>query len=261
MNLDLSGKRAFISGASQGIGEASAKELASYGADITLFARTEEKLSKLAIEIEKEYGVKCDYVASDINNLAELKRNVEAKLKENGNYHILINNSGGPKGGPLLDADPVELLQFFQNHILAAQVLVNVFKNGMNSDKYGRIINIISTSVKQPIPNLGASNIIRGAMASWAKTISREMGEFTTVNNILPGFTETPRLHSLAQGASNRLGKTKEEVINMWAEQSPLKRIARPEELGYAIGFLASPSAAFISGINLPVDGGRLATL
>lgn len=261
MNLDLSGKRAFISGASQGIGEAAARELASYGSNITLFARTESKLAKLALDIEKNYNVSCDFIASDINDLDLLKEKVQEKLRENGNYHILINNSGGPKGGPLLEADPIELLQFFQNHILAAQVLVNAFKDGMTSDKYGRIINIISTSVKQPIPNLGASNTIRGAMSSWAKTISREVGEYTTVNNILPGFTETPRLHSLAEGASKRLGKTKDEVITMWSEQSPLNRIAKPEELGYAIGFLASPSAAFVSGINLPVDGGRLATL
>jgi len=261
MNLNMNGKRAFICGASQGIGQAIAYELAALGAHITLFARTEEKLKTIAHDIHSKYQVECDYIAADIHDIDGLRAQVEAKLNTNGNYHILVNNSGGPKGGPLLDANPTELLTFFQNHILSAQMLVNAFKKGMETDQYGRIINIISTSVKQPIPNLGASNTIRAAMANWAKTLSAEIGPYITVNNVLPGFTETPRLHSLAEAASVRLGKTKEEVMSMWANQSPLKRIAQPEETAQAAAYLASPAAGFINGINLPVDGGRLSTL
>lgn len=261
MNLNLSAKRAFVCGASQGIGEASAKALAAEGANITLFARTEDKLSALASEIASNFNVSVDYIACDINDLKTLKLALLEKLEEHKVYHILVNNSGGPAGGPVLNMADEDFLTFFKNHVLGNQLLVNTFLHAMQEAKYGRIVNIISTSVKQPIPNLGASNTIRGAVASWAKTLSHEVGPHVTVNNVLPGFTLTPRLHSLAEGAAKRLNKSKDEVFEMWKNQSPAKRLAEPSEVAAAVAYLSSEQAGFINGINLPVDGGRLTTL
>lgn len=261
MNLNLSDKRALICGASQGIGAATAHALAAEGTHVTLLARSEDKLTALASEISKTHGVFADVIAIDIHNTGALRAAVAEKLAEHGTYHILVNNSGGPKGGPVLDMEDSDFLTFFQNHVLANQALVNALLPAMQAAEYGRIINIISTSVKQPIPNLGASNTIRGAVASWAKTLSHEVGPHVTVNNVLPGFTLTPRLHSLAEGAAKRLSKTKDEVFDMWKAQAPAQRLAEPSEVAAAAVYLASGVAGFVNGINLPVDGGRLNTL
>jgi 3-oxoacyl-[acyl-carrier protein] reductase len=261
MNLYLDGKRAFICGASQGIGEAVAHSLANEGANITLFARSRDKLSALAAELEKKYAISADFIACDINNLAALQAELLAKLAEHKTYHILVNNSGGPASGPVLNTSNDDFLQFFKNHVLGNQLLVNSLLPAMQEAKYGRIINIISTSVKQPIANLGASNTIRGAVASWAKTLSHEVGNFVTVNNILPGFTNTPRLNSLAKASAERLGKSVDDIFAMWQAQAPVNRIAEPSEIAAAVTYLASKQAGFINGINLPVDGGRLSTL
>lgn len=261
MNLSLKNKRAFVCGASQGIGEAIAIELAKNGASLTLLARNKDKLEFLTDSLIKDYNVHCDNIAVDINDIHQLEEELKVKLSEHGSYHILVNNSAGPKGGPVLKTTNTDFLTFFQNHLLASQSLVNHLLAGMQESKYGRIINIISTSVKQPIRNLGASNTIRGAMASWAKSLSFEVGEFVTVNNVLPGFTETGRLESLAKGLSEKNNISIEQVYENWKIQVPLQRFAKPEELAYTVAFLASESAAYINGINLPVDGGRLGTL
>lgn len=261
MKFEFENCRAFVCGASQGIGEATAIALAKCGVPLTLLARNSEKLEFLSNQIIKDYNVHCDNIAIDINNLDQLKIEIDQKLKEHGSYQILINNSSGPKGGPVLETSDVDFITFFQNHLLAAQTLVRSLLPGMQETKYGRIINIISTSVKQPIPNLGASNTIRGAMASWGKTLSMEVGEYVTVNNVLPGFTATGRLESLAKGVAQKTHRSIEDIYEQWKQQVPLRRFAKPEETAHAILFLASNAASYINGINLPVDGGRLGTL
>lgn len=261
MNIKLTGKRALICGASQGIGAATAIELAGLGASVTLLARSADKLAKIAEQIKSNGFPKADIISIDINNHDSLAESINKNTSENGPYSILINNSGGPKSGALLTIKSSDLVNAFQNHIIANQLLVKLILPGMQAKQYGRIVNIISTSVKQPIPNMGASNLIRGAVASWAKTLSREVGAYVTVNNILPGFTDTPRLHALAEANAEKTKRSKQAVFDEWTSTIPSQRFAEPEETAAAIAFLCSPAAAYINGINLPVDGGRLMNL
>lgn len=201
-------------------------------------------------------------IIADLSKLTQVLDQVQNVLSQVGPIHILVCNSGGPKGGPLLDAKPEEFLQAFQQHVLANHLLVQMLVPGMKESGYGRIINIISTSVKMPIPNLGVSNTIRGAVASWAKTLANELGPMgITVNNVLPGYTATERLNTLIESAAGRLNKSKDQMEHEWRMSVPLRRFAQPEETAQAVGYLASPAGAYINGINLPVDGGRLGCL
>jgi 3-oxoacyl-[acyl-carrier protein] reductase len=260
MNINLKGKRALVCGASQGIGEAIAYELASLGAEIILLARSQDKLEKIRAQLPEGKGLtglNHQILTLDLRDRSKLAEELKL-LQKNGPIEILVNNSGGPKAGSLLEANEKDFLEGFENHILAASLIVNHLLPGMREQKYGRIINIISTSVKVPIANLGVSNTIRAAMANWAKTLATEVAPFgVTVNNVLPGYTATPRLDALAKAAADRQGKTEEDIKNMWRASTPLGRFAAPAEIAAAVAFLASPAAAFITGINLPVDGGR----
>lgn len=260
MDTQLSGKRALVCGSSGGIGLATARELARHGADITLLARSEATLKANAVAIRSEFNVDCDSIALNLNKSHVLEHQLKERCKTT-TYHILVNNSGGPPHGGILDMEDAAFIDYFKNHVIANQTLVKALLPGMQKAEYGRVINIISTSVKQPIPGLGASNTIRGAVASWAKTLSREVGPFVTVNNILPGFTMTERLVDLADSVAARRGITRDDVFTEWKATIPVNRFADPKETAYAIRFLASPEAAYINGINLPVDGGRLMTL
>lgn len=254
MNINLQGKRALVCGASQGIGEAIAYEFAALGADVILLARSKDKLNKIRAALPEG---KHHVVALDLKDRALLTKELQ-ELRQGGPIEILVNNSGGPKAGSLLEATEKDFLDGFENHILAASLIVNNLLPGMRERNYGRIINIISTSVKVPIPNLGVSNTIRAAMANWAKTLATEVAQYgVTVNNVLPGYTATPRLDALAKSAADRQGKTEEEIKKMWRANTPVGRFAEPAEIAAAVAFLASPAAAFITGINLPVDGGR----
>ncbi len=200
-------------------------------------------------------------IAIDLSKTADIEKGIKEVLKK-GPIHILVCNSGGPASGPIVDAKGEDFVAAFQNHVVANQTMVQHLLSGMKESGYGRIINIISTSVKAPIPGLGVSNTIRAAVANWAKTLSLEVGKFgITVNNVLPGFTATERLDVLKQGATKKFGKTEKEVEQMWLDCIPLNRFAEPKEVASAVAFLASPAAAYISGINLPVDGGRTASL
>ena len=253
--IDLQGKTALVCGASQGIGEATAMELAAAGAKVILLARNQEKLKQVQ---QKLKGSDHEIVALDLNDQASLKTKIEKLLP----IHILINNSGGPKGGPLLEAQDKDFLTAFENHVLAAQTLVQICMPGMKKANYGRVINIISTSVKAPIPNLGVSNTIRAAMANWSKTLSLELGPHNiTVNNVLPGYTLTPRLGSLRKAAADKLQVPEVQIENSWKAAIPMGRFAKPEEVAQAILFLASDLASYVNGINLPVDGGRTPNL
>lgn len=256
----LHGRTALVCGASKGIGAATAVALAAAGAKVVLLARTGPALDQLATRIEDDGGEAVVQVA-DLDDRSGLTAMIEALLATHGPIHVLINNSAGPPGGPLLAADDDDLLVAFGRHVLAAHLLVQKVVPGMVADGYGRIINVISTSVREPIANLGVSNTIRGAMASWAKTLSSELPPGVTINNVLPGFTDTERLESLARGRAAREGTTPAAVHAAWMAQVPERRLAQPEETAAAIAFLASPAAAYIRGVSLPVDGGRLRSI
>lgn len=251
----LSGKTALVCGASQGIGQATAMALAQAGAQVILLARSEDKLKSLKAQLP---GGGHQIIAVDMNDTERLKSLVEKHLP----IHIIVNNSGGPKAGPLLEAQADDFINGLKNHIISAQALAQLCVPGMKAAQFGRIINIVSTSVKTPIANLGVSNTVRAAMANWAKTLSQEVGAHNiTVNNILPGFTLTPRLEALRKNTADRLKMNEAQVDHMWKSTIPLGRYAEASEVAAAILFLASPLASYISGINLPVDGGRTASL
>lgn len=262
MDISLRGKRAIVCGASKGIGAATAKELASLGANVTIIARREEVLKEVCSSLDISAGQKHDYFAADFSDPVALKSQIDGFLKGKEAFHILINNSGGPAAGPAHTAKEEDFLAAFKQHLLGNQVMTQAVLEGMKSEGYGRIINIISTSVKMPIKGLGVSNTVRGAVANWSKTLAGEVAEFgITVNNVLPGATDTDRLDEIFTGKADKLGKTKEQVIAEEIATIPAKRFGKPEELAQAIAFLASPAAAYINGINLPVDGGRTACL
>jgi len=261
MNISLEGKRAVVCGSTQGIGKATATELALLGASITLVARNEEKLKSVITELDSSKGQKHTYISVDFTQPEDLREKLAAFAKEN-NANILVNNTGGPAGGPANAAHTDEYIQAFTNHLICNQIMVQNLMEGMKAEGYGRIINIISTSVKQPLNGLGVSNTIRGAVASWSKTLANELGGFNiTVNNVLPGATNTERLKSIIENKAKKTGQTKEAVLETMKNQVPMKRIAEAEEVANAIAFLASPAASYINGINIPVDGGRTACL
>ena len=261
MNLDLSGKNALVCGSTQGIGKASAIELAGMGANVTLLARDEGKLKLTRDELPRSGNQQHDFAVADFNFPDQLKK-VGETLASQKNYHILINNTGGPPGGQAIDASIDEFVKAFTAHLLGNQILTQALVGGMKAEKFGRIINVISTSVKIPIKGLGVSNTIRGAVANWSKTLATELGPFgITVNNVLPGASMTGRLESIMQVRSQKFNKTIEQVKKEMEEEIPAGRISEPEEVAAAIAFLASPAAGYINGINLPVDGGRTGSL
>lgn len=261
MYLDLSGKRAIVCGSTQGIGKASAIELASMGASITLVARNEEKLKAVLKELDSSRDQKHDFITVDFSFPEELKRKVETYVESN-TVEILVNNTGGPPAGLAINARPEDFVKTFSEHLLCNHILTQAVVPGMKSKKYGRIINIISTSVKIPIKGLGVSNSIRGAVANWSKTLANELGQFgITVNNVLPGATMTGRLESVLSGKAAQTGRSFDDLKQEMIEEIPAKRIGEPQEVAAAVGFLASPAAGYINGINIPVDGGRTGAL
>jgi len=261
MNLDLTGKTALVCGSTQGIGKASAMELANLGASVILLARNESKLKDVVAELATGKGQVHHYRVADFSDTNNVKE-VANEIASNYTIEILVNNTGGPAGGLISDADESAFLAAFNQHLINNQNIVKALLRGMKTAGYGRIINIISTSVKVPLSGLGVSNTIRGAVASWAKTMANELGQFgITVNNVLPGATMTARLDAIAENKAQKTGKSKEEVFKQMASETPAQRVGLPEEIGNAVAFLASPAAAYINGINLPVDGGRTGSL
>lgn len=259
MFADLTGKKAIVFGASQGIGRAIALGFAKQGAQVAAISRSEEKLQSLLKEMSGKNNVA---IACDVSDLKNLKDKISGLIAEWKNIDILVCNTGGPKPGPITEAKEEEFTNAFREHVLANSIVAQLVLPGMKKSNFGRIINIISTSVKTPIPNLGVSNTIRAAVANWAKTLSLEVGEFgITVNNILPGFTKTPRLEVIRKNQSASLGVSENQVDQTWKKMIPMGRLADPEEIANAAIFLASPEASYVSGINLPVDGGRTSSL
>lgn len=261
MNISLAGKNAFIMGSSKGIGKAVAVMLAQMGANVTLVARTETALMQTLIDLSFISNAEQahDYLVADVSNTDKLKTAIEKHLlKTNKSYHILVNNAGGPPSGKITEAQNDEFISAFTNHLIANHTITNLLLPGMKKNNYGRIVNIISTSVKVPLSNLGVSNTVRAAVANWSKTLATEVGEFgITVNNVLPGATNTERLTQIIQAKAQKLNIDPAIVAEEMKNEIPLKRFANPDEIAAAVAFLASPSAAYITGINVPVDGGR----
>ncbi|NIJ55721.1 SDR family oxidoreductase [Dyadobacter arcticus] len=258
MNLNLTGKTALVCGSTQGIGLASAIELALLGANVTLVARNEEKLRELVELLDISAGQLHRYIVADFADNQHVQKAVDNYLRLCPEVHILVNNTGGPGSGPIIEAETDQFLKTFQMHLINYQILVQAVVPSMKREGYGRIVNIISTSVKQPIVGLGVSNTIRGAVASWSKTLSLELGQYgITCNNVLPGFTETSRLDSVLEMRSKASGKSVDEIANQMKESIPIRRFTLPEETAAAVAFLCSPAAGSISGVNLPVDGGK----
>jgi len=261
MDLSLKGKRAVVCGSSQGIGRASALELALLGANVTLIARNKDALKKVVTGLNSDDGKNHNYLVADFSFPDQLKKVID-EYTANNVVEILVNNTGGPPAGLAIDASLEDYLNAFRSHLLCNQILVQAVIGGMKEKKYGRIINIISTSVKTPIKGLGVSNTIRGAVANWAKTLSVELGPFgITVNNVLPGATMTQRLESVLKEKAEQTGKTQEEMKLEMVADIPAGRISEAHEVAAAVAFLASPAAGYINGINIPVDGGRTKSL
>lgn len=259
MNINLVGKRALVCGSTQGIGRAIAEEFARAGAMVTLVGRSEEKLEEVLTGLHGE-GHTC--VVADFGIPESLRTGLTAYLEQHPVNHILVNNTGGPPPGPASDADVEHFLDAFNKHLVCNHILAQAVLPGMKDAQYGRIINIISTSVKQPLPNLGVSNTIRGAVASWAKTLSREVASFgITVNNVLPGATKTKRLEAIVERAAEKQAASIDDVEKAMVREIPAGRFAEPEEIAYTALFLASPFAAYINGVSIAVDGGRTGCL
>jgi 3-oxoacyl-[acyl-carrier protein] reductase len=262
MNLDLKNKRALVCGSTQGIGKAVAMELALMGANVTLLARNEQSLKQTKSELPNTGSQLHSYLCVDFNDAAALKELVDQFIQRSGPVNILVNNTGGPPAGPIVNAKPEEFLAAFNNHLVCNHLLAQACMEGMKNSGYGRIVNIISTSVKQPLPNLGVSNTIRAAVGNWAKTMANELGRSgITVNNVLPGATATQRLSGIIENKALKTQASQEDVKKEMLHEIPLGRFADASEVANAVAFLASPAAAYINGINLPVDGGRTSSL
>lgn len=262
MLISLNGKVALVCGASQGIGKAIAYQFAFAGAKVIMLARNEEKLQQNVRELKQKTGIEHSYICCDILNRNELEFKVGQALVLNQSIDILVNNTGGPSPGMLIDAKLEDFEKAFAQHILSAQILIKLLLPGMTSKHFGRIINIVSVGMRQPIDNLGVSNTIRGAMGSWAKTLSREVASFgITVNNILPGHTETERLRFLVEQVALRNNTSFEMELNKVLDKIPAKRLGIPDEIAYLATFLASEFAGYINGASIPVDGGFLSCI
>ncbi|MCC9136588.1 SDR family oxidoreductase [Pontibacter silvestris] len=262
MDLNLKNKRAIVCGSTQGIGKAVAVELAQLGASVTLVARNEEKLKETVQELDHANGQQHDFIVADFADTEEVKAQIAAYVQQQNEVHILVNNTGGPPGGPITEAKPEEFLKAFNMHLINNHNLAQAVVPLMKKAGYGRIINIISTSVKEPIAGLGVSNTTRGAVASWAKTMANELGQFgITVNNVLPGSTKTGRIYALVESRAEKSGRDKQEVQQEMEQSIPARRFAEPEEVAAAAAFLATRAAAYINGVSLAVDGGRTGSI
>ncbi|MFP7721607.1 SDR family oxidoreductase [Lysobacter sp. A3-1-A15] len=261
MDLDLSGKHALVCGASEGIGRAAAHELALLGASVTVLARRADALQAVVDALPVGDGQRHGCIAADVSELDTLAAKVGALAADRG-IDILVNNTGGPPGGPVAEASAEAFVQAFTRHLLANQRLAQAALPGMQAAGWGRIVNVVSTSVREPIPGLGVSNTTRGAVAAWAKTLSREVAaQGVTVNNVLPGFTETGRIAQIVGDRARSSGQSEQQVADAMKATVPAARFARPEEVAAAIAFLCSPAAGYINGVSLAVDGGRMQSI
>jgi 3-oxoacyl-[acyl-carrier protein] reductase len=261
MNVSLTGKSAVVCGSTQGIGLATAKELALLGARCILLARNQKALEQAIKGLPAANGQVHSFAVADFTYTEQVQNAIET-IAQTQTVHILVNNSGGPPAGPVLNASSSDFLNGMTQHLVNNHHLVQAVLPGMKKENYGRIINIISTSVKVPLRNLGVSNTVRHAVAAWAKSLANEMGAFDiTINNVLPGFTDTARLTSLVEHTAAAQGKSVESVREAMQQEVPLKRFGRAEEIAAVAAFLATPAAAYVNGASIPVDGGRTGSI
>ena len=261
MDIQLTGQRALVLGASQGIGRAVALELAALGASIIAVARDRHRLESVLAELPSSNGSSHRHLVLDLLDTAALSEAMKRVAAE-APVHIVVNNSGGPPPGPAHEAGLEGFETAFRQHLMAFQAVALAIVPGMKQQRHGRLINIISTSVKQPLHNLGVSNTVRGAVANWGKTMANELGPHgITVNNVLPGATRTERLTAIIRGKSAKQGISEAAAAAEMEAEIPLRRFAEPQEIAAAVAFLAGPSGGYINDINLPVDGGRTACL
>ncbi len=261
LSLSLKGRTALVGGSTQGIGLASAQELAELGANCILISRSEEKLQQAVDTLDTTQGQRHGYLVADFADPEQVREVVAAHVNDK-NITILINNTGGPAGGPVVDAKPESFIAAFQQHLICNHILATLLLPGMKAEGWGRIVNIISTSVKVPLKDLGVSNTIRGAVASWAKTMANEVAQFgITVNNVLPGSTATGRLDAIMQNKAAKTHKDKAEIEQEMISEVPARRIGKPEEIAAMVAFLCSPAASYVNGTSIPVDGGRTGSI
>lgn len=263
MNISLDGHHALVSGSTQGIGKAAAIELASLGATVTLLARNEQALQAVCEELPTPGSQPHRYLVADFSNPDGVQQIVSAHLAAgNPSFSILINNTGGPPGGPITEAKVEDFFSAYRMHLACNHLLAQTLLPGMKEAGYGRIVNVISTSVKIPLNGLGVSNTTRGAVASWAKTLSNEVGQYgITVNNVLPGFTDTARLDQIIDARAAKAGVDRQVIVDQFVGTVPAKRFADPSETGSVIAFLCTPAAAYVNGTSIPVDGGRTGSI
>jgi 3-oxoacyl-[acyl-carrier protein] reductase len=262
MNLDLTNKTALVCGASQGLGFACATELALMGANVIAASRDENKLRAAIQKLDTSKGQQHNFLVMDLSNPDAVKQTVSSFLAKDNVIHILINNAGGPPSAPMIETDAAEIEKAFRTHLISSHVIAQLVFPGMKKAGFGRLVNITSASVKQPINGLGISNTVRAAVANWAKTLANEISSFgITVNNVLPGYTNTDRVDYLFEKQAAEQGINKDDIFKRMAASIPAGRLGEPAEFGAAVAFLCSPAAAYINGINLPVDGGRTGSL
>ena len=261
MNVALTGKKALVCGSTQGIGKGIALELAKLGASVSLLARNEERLRVVKKELEEISDQPHSILIADFSDPGQVKNVVDQHLTKIGDHHILINNTGGPPSGPLVEATPQDFIKAMEMHLICNQLLVQAVLPGMKTANYGRIIQVISSSVKEPIPGLGVSNTTRGAVAAWGKTLAGELGQFgITVNNLLPGFIETERLYYVIGQRAEKAGCTFDEMAGRLKGTVPMARFGRVSEIAQVAAFLCSPAASYVTGTNVMVDGGKTKT-
>ena len=258
VSIDLIGRRALVCGASSGLGRAIATAFAEAGAELLVLARSRDKLEVLCDELRERGAPKATPLAVDMDALAEFAQTIQEQVVGTGGVHVCVHNTGGPAAGPILEKTEEDLVRVFGRHQITAHFLVRSLLPFMAQEGYGRFVNVLSTSAREPIENLGLSNAIRAGMVGWAKTVANELPPGVTMNNVLPGYTGTERLDELKAAISERTGQSHEQIEQGWVSGIPEGRIGRPEELAAAVLFLASPMASYVRGHSLPVEGGRL---
>jgi 3-oxoacyl-[acyl-carrier protein] reductase len=260
MKLSLEGKHAVVCGSSQGIGKAIAKVFAEMGASVTLVARNSERLKAALTELSTSGAQKHACITADFEQPHVLEEAIKKELRHP--VHILVNNTGGPAPGLVQNSTVEEYRVAFNAHVICSQILVQAVLPDMKKAKWGRIINLTSTAQREPIVGLGVSGTIRGAMAAWSKMLSKELAPFgITVNNVLPGSTNTQRMKQLNRDISEKMKRPLSEIDADTLAKIPMGRLADPMEIAHVAGFLASDQASYVTGVSIPVDGGRSSSL
>ncbi len=257
MELSLKNKVALVTASSKGIGRATAETLMNEGCRVAICSSNKENLDRAASEIAAIYGNEPLSVICDLNKPEDLENTVKAVEETYGNIDILVNNCGGPPAGYFEDLTEEQWNFSFHQVLMSAVRLTKLVLPSMKKNNWGRVINITSLSVKQPVDNLLLSNTFRTGLTAFAKTISNQYGRYgITINTIAPGYTLTARLYELAIDEAKRTGKSHEEVLASMAAKVPMERLGKPEEIAYLVAFLASERAGYITGTTIPVDGG-----